>query len=195
MTTKEYVIEEAAKLFLEHGIKSVRMDDIASHCSVSKRTIYELFENREHLMELAMEFLLCRLDERLNELAANATNVLEEFWIIFSYSLPNQEKVNRMLYELNKHHTKVYHEIGVKHYENTLRQNRARLTRAATDGFTLPQLNVENFAYTFTNYIFGLPGAGQGQQIDLKTAIIVYMRGMSTEKGREYIDKNLLKIA
>ncbi len=194
MNTKEYVIGETAKLFLENGIKSVRMDDIASHCGVSKRTIYEIFESRDHLTELAMEHLLSLLETKLSELAAKATNVLEEFWNIFSYTLPNQEKAYRMLNELQKHHPKVYREIGLQHYENTLKQNHARLARAASDGLILPQLNINDFARAFTSYIFGLSAVSDSEAIDPKTAIIVYMRGMSTAKGREFIDRELLKI-
>ena len=47
---------------------------------------------------------------------------------------------------------------------------------------------------TFTNYIFGLPEAEKFVPADTKTAIMIYMRGMCTEKGREFIDKQLLKI-
>ena len=40
----------AFDLFSEHGIKNVSMDDIAHNMSVSKRTLYELFEDKETLL-------------------------------------------------------------------------------------------------------------------------------------------------
>ena len=42
------ILDVAMSLFLEHGIRAVRMDDIANHLSISKRTLYEVFSNKEH---------------------------------------------------------------------------------------------------------------------------------------------------
>ena len=39
MEIKERVITEATRMFSEMGIKSVRMDDIAVACGISKRTL------------------------------------------------------------------------------------------------------------------------------------------------------------
>ena len=46
MSQKEYIIEQATEMFRQLGIKAVRMDDIAQHLGVSKRTLYELFEEK-----------------------------------------------------------------------------------------------------------------------------------------------------
>ena len=47
MEIKERVITEATRMFSEMGIKSVRMDDIAVACGISKRTLYENFADRK----------------------------------------------------------------------------------------------------------------------------------------------------
>lgn len=41
------VVETASKSFMTLGIKAVHMDDIASSLSISKRTLYELFGDKE----------------------------------------------------------------------------------------------------------------------------------------------------
>ena len=46
MTQRERIIEQAARMFAEQGIKSIRMDDIAKELGVSKRTLYEMFEDK-----------------------------------------------------------------------------------------------------------------------------------------------------
>ncbi|RZL30602.1 MAG: TetR/AcrR family transcriptional regulator, partial [Pedobacter sp.] len=43
MEVKEYIVEEADKLFCQYGFKSVTMDDIAKHLGISKKTIYQHF--------------------------------------------------------------------------------------------------------------------------------------------------------
>ena len=44
---KERIVSVAQEMFLARGIRSVRMDDIAHACGVSKRTLYEIFNDRE----------------------------------------------------------------------------------------------------------------------------------------------------
>ena len=44
------VVETASKSFMTLGIKAVHMDDIASSLSISKRTLYELFGDKEELL-------------------------------------------------------------------------------------------------------------------------------------------------
>lgn len=46
MVIKEQIMLTAFDLFSEHGIKNVSMDDIAHNASISKRTLYELFEDK-----------------------------------------------------------------------------------------------------------------------------------------------------
>lgn len=52
---KERIIDQAMHMFVSQGIKSVRMDDIAQQLGVSKRTLYEMFGDKEGLLYLAME--------------------------------------------------------------------------------------------------------------------------------------------
>ena len=45
--TKEQVMTTALDMFSQYGIKSVSMDDIARNTGISKRTIYEFFDDKE----------------------------------------------------------------------------------------------------------------------------------------------------
>ena len=48
---REKILSKAADLFLSYGFKSVTMDDIASAMGISKKTIYQHFENKTKLVE------------------------------------------------------------------------------------------------------------------------------------------------
>jgi AcrR family transcriptional regulator len=50
---KEEIVKQAIGLFLQYGFKSVTMDEIAQHMSISKKTIYAHFSNKESLVEEA----------------------------------------------------------------------------------------------------------------------------------------------
>lgn len=44
------IVETALRMFNSRGLKGVTMDDIASELHMSKRTLYETFENKEELL-------------------------------------------------------------------------------------------------------------------------------------------------
>ena len=44
------IVDKATEMFLSKGIKAVKMDDVANELSISKRTLYELFSNKEMLL-------------------------------------------------------------------------------------------------------------------------------------------------
>ena len=52
---RERIIDTALNSFATHGIKSITMDDIAAALGISKRTLYEVFSDKETLL---MECLL-----------------------------------------------------------------------------------------------------------------------------------------
>ena len=49
---KEEIVNQAIKLFLQYGFKSVTMDEIAQHMRISKKTIYAHFSNKVWLKKL-----------------------------------------------------------------------------------------------------------------------------------------------
>ena len=47
---RERIVMEATHMFQAQGVKQVRMDDIARGLSISKKTLYELFSDKEELL-------------------------------------------------------------------------------------------------------------------------------------------------
>lgn len=54
MTPQERIVEQALRLFVTQGIKSVRMEDLARLAGVSKRVLYDMFEDKEDLLYRVM---------------------------------------------------------------------------------------------------------------------------------------------
>lgn len=50
MEMKERIINGAMELFMRYGIKSITMDDLASHLGVSKKTIYQYVKDKNDLV-------------------------------------------------------------------------------------------------------------------------------------------------
>ena len=51
---QEAVLDQALKLFMRHGIKSMTMDDVANHLHISKKTLYQFVTDKNDLVERAV---------------------------------------------------------------------------------------------------------------------------------------------
>ena len=53
---KERILKEGEKLFIDKGLKGVKVEDITEKVGIGKGTFYHFYENKEHLyLELYME--------------------------------------------------------------------------------------------------------------------------------------------
>ena len=62
---KEYILKQIRELYLKFGIKSVTMDDVASEFGISKKTLYQYFEDKADLVQQVIDFYLKSPDFRL----------------------------------------------------------------------------------------------------------------------------------
>lgn len=108
---KGRIIDQAMQMFVSQGIKSVRMDDIAQQLGVSKRTLYEMFGDKEGLLYLAMERYSERNRQRWNELTADAHDVLEAMFMVLGEVMDNAEVSRRMMDNLRKFYPAVHDKL------------------------------------------------------------------------------------
>jgi len=79
MDTKERIIIESLKLFMRFGIRSITMDTIAKNLGTSKRTIYELFKNKDELLESCIVHRMAEEEKNNAEIMKNSANIIEAF--------------------------------------------------------------------------------------------------------------------
>ncbi len=48
MTTKQEIIKKVSPLFLSQGFRKLKVDSIAEDLSISKKTLYKYFGNKEN---------------------------------------------------------------------------------------------------------------------------------------------------
>ena len=66
------IIRTAMPLFKQKGIKAVRMDDIANILSISKRTLYEIYNNKEDLLLEGVKNDYYEMTKRIQDYAMTA---------------------------------------------------------------------------------------------------------------------------
>ena len=83
---KEKIIIKATELFLSIGFKSVTMDDLAQSMGISKKTIYQFFKNKNHLISLCMKTLQKGVVKSFKQISINANicnkTIIARIWKI-----------------------------------------------------------------------------------------------------------------
>ena len=79
MDLKDRIINQAGDLFVKHGIKRISMDEIASKLGISKRTIYQNFEDKEDLLLQYIRQKDLMQSEYVKDLSKNEQTVVHVF--------------------------------------------------------------------------------------------------------------------
>lgn len=105
---KEELLANISDLFLTYGLRSTSMDDICTHLKISKKTLYQIFENKDHVVEQVMFYRLEKIRKETNEESISKKNPVR-----FLYSIKKHiiEDLNSRLpanyFDVKKYHPEV----------------------------------------------------------------------------------------
>lgn len=188
---RRIVLQAASRAFMKNGIKTVRMDDIAVLVSMSKRTIYELFHDKEHLLLEILKWSRQEMSKDLAEIAPKAENVLE---VIFAF-------YKRKLKELLEMNPQFLHDL--RKYPNVLNAIREENRQCDVEAMEYFYKGVEEGI--FRNDInFGIINEAMSLQFELfvysdlldsyplveayRELTFLHIRGICTEKGLKLVE-------
>ncbi len=198
---REAIIKSAAEMFVEQGIKAVRMDDIARHIGVSKRTLYEMFGDKEELLYQCLSYYVQEQDRRHAELGAQAQNVLEAMLLVFGDVMDTAEVSHRLQNNLRRFYPKVYERLVAERCSRDgLEQFKVALLRGVVEGYFLLGVDFD-LAISLLRYsVEGLMlrkdvllSHNMSTNDALVFLIVNFLRGISTERGMRFIDDFLEK--
>jgi AcrR family transcriptional regulator len=76
--TSELIKEKARELFFCYGLKSVSMEDIAKQSGISKRTIYEFFDDKHAIVHAVVDQLIGSHQELLKKVQLTVHDAIDE---------------------------------------------------------------------------------------------------------------------
>ncbi|GEM_PF-41447 len=82
MEVREKIVEKAAELYMQFGIRSVTMDDIARDLSISKKTIYQYFKDKRELVNTICSTHLEIEDKRFASATDESENSVHELILV-----------------------------------------------------------------------------------------------------------------
>ncbi len=194
MTTeiKNNILQKVTALFYRYGIKSVTMDDIARELGMSKKTLYQFFENKNDLINQMFELeekrdiditkcILVEAENAVDELMGFAKHGIEEFAKLMSSPT--------IVYDLQKYYKDIWlkFELGINQriYEGTKmnieRGKKEGLYRMDIDAEIVSKIYVRQMMSFIDEDTFPIK---QYNKVQLFTQYLIYhIHGIATPKG------------
>jgi AcrR family transcriptional regulator len=184
---------------MQQGIKATTMDDVAKQLGVSKRTIYEQFQDKKELLMMVLEHAHARTKKDDCEIFDNSQNSLEGFLKLLQKKR-SEININRvkMVMELKRYYPEIIEEMKQKHSADGMQALENVIIKGIDEGVFRSGLNPKTLAFLFSaqaNLFF----AEQFNKMDLYTPDISalqvfddlflnFLRGISTQKGVKIIE-------
>lgn len=186
----------AEDLFMRLGVRSVTMEDVAREVSISKKTIYQFFENKDHLVTEVVKNHLEAERIQFSEIAAKAENAIDEIYQISGCMRRNLKSINpTTLHDLRKYHPGAF-ELFAQFKSEFIRGNvENNLKRGIEEGYYRPAIDplvlaifrVEQVEQMFDHRIFPVDQVGfshvQNQLFDH------FVYGLLTDEGKRLYEK------
>lgn len=186
-------------MFISEGIKAVRMDDIARTAGVSKRTLYEVFGDKDGLIFLAVKRHFEKIEIENKTIGEASPNLIVAILDV-TRNMIRQSGTNwKIINTLRKFHPSILKRLQADGADVRYKQIKEGLNYGIEEGTIDPRINVDlaiNMMYMIgANVIFD----NDNIPIPLPTEITpqhalfemttYLLRGIATPRGGEIIDK------
>ena len=193
---KERIQQKARELFMRYGFRSVTMDEIAGQTGISKKTLYQFFEDKDALVEAVMHTELEYMQTQCKKQVKEAENAIEEIFLDMDAMEAVMDAMNpQIVFDLEKFYPRTFEKFK-KHKNNFLldviRKNLERgieeeLYRNDFDIDIIARFRLESAFVIFNPEIFP---HSKYSLIKVSTEVYYhYLHGIATTKGKKLIEK------
>jgi TetR/AcrR family transcriptional regulator, cholesterol catabolism regulator len=144
---KEKILAGSEALFMRYGIRSVSMDDIARHLSVSKKTLYQHFADKDELVTVMSQEHMKRDVLEYEQISRESENSIDELNKISIRLRCDMEEMNpSLLYDLQKFHPKAW-ALWQQHKNGSIMSSIVRnLKQGISEGYYRDDIHTEVIA-------------------------------------------------
>lgn len=193
---KDRIIYTAIDLFRMYGIKTVTINELAKEAGVSKTALYERFSSKEEILAACLEERIEREKSCFKKSGAGLLDLL-----LYSYNRVRELYpivYNRCCWDIHKYYENTYKQV-TGYITVFAEYGRERAYSDIEEGYIRKEIDPElfcafiksHFSLLFFSKNYCNPNPSQKQFAE---AILIFARGISTLKGRGYIDKKIKEI-
>lgn len=192
MSDKQNIVEEATKVFLQYGIRSVTMDDLSRLLSISKKTLYQHFTDKESLITAALEAHGCGVKAMLEEARKIAQDPIQELLIFSQWEQYATNQVPPVvIFDLKKYHPTIWKSVLQQEFNHSFSWLYENLERGIAGGLYRNDLSIDIVVRLYLaqregmlqEYIF--PESIGGLAASISVSDDLFIRGIATAAGLE----------
>ena len=191
MDYKEKILKTTFEMVMKYGIKSVSMDDISRSIGISKKTIYQYFENKRALIGEMIDDHIKQDEEDINAIIENSKNAINELIDIARHLLSFLKGMSpSMMYDTRKYYPRQWEKVERQHFSYFLKIIKANIERGQKEGLYNDDLNSDIIARLYIRQTLAIAdestfSASEYNKGELyKTLVTYHIRGLMTQKGR-----------
>jgi AcrR family transcriptional regulator len=192
MEIRERIIEGAEELFRTYGIKYVTMDSLANEFGMSKRTIYEVFSDKDDLLKAVLTRMAQKQKELVKKVLEESENSVAAIFRMLEINRDYFQDISPVFQaDLKKYHHDVLDGMDLPDYRN----NKRVIECGIKEGLFRKDLNADlvnrclyDLGKSILNNIL-YPYELFSRRDVVKNIFINYLRGIATLKGLDLIDK------
>jgi len=196
MDVKERILVKAEELFMQYGIRSVSMDDIANNLGMSKKTLYQYYADKDELVDAVVDGHISMIQTDCLSCRKDAKDAVHEIFITMERIMDEFSNMNPMLlYDLEKFHFRSYQRFKNhkdKFLAQIIRQNiewgiKDELYRPDISIDVISKFRLESMMIPFNVAVYP---PGKYNLAALSEKIIEhFVYGLATIKGHKLIQK------
>lgn len=196
MTQREIIVEHVANMFVNQGVKAVRMDDIAQELSISKRTLYELFGDKEELLYLCIKHFMEDGRTRRQKQIKEVDNDLEKMILSLRDMISVAPTSARMRRNIKRFYPTVFKRIEDDVYQDSRDDLKHWLGKCVEKGYMMPTSNCDFVVKVLYESVQGIMVS---ENIDnnntmsiismITYSLVIFIRGLCTIEGIKIIDE------
>jgi TetR/AcrR family transcriptional regulator, cholesterol catabolism regulator len=193
MDNRQRIIEEAALMYRTYGIRAVTMDMLANQMAISKRTIYELFSDKDELLIAVIKWMENKQREVLVKIMNESGNIIEAIFKMLDLMSNHLKNVSpAFLLDIRKKH-KMMIDLDEKKEMHFFGFNEEVVKKGIEQGIFREDIDVK--ISNICLFEVGKMSNGLDLKDDddfvrndvMRNLYINYLRGISTQKGLELI--------
>ena len=194
LSLKGKILEIAMSEFAQRGIKSVKMDDIAKGLNISKRTLYELYENKEILLYECIKKAKAQDEREMLTMMSQHDNVIDIILNIYKIKIEQFKQVTPQFYSDLEKFPKVMSYLEEQHERDRVLQKEF-IVRGVEEGYFRKDVDIDIVIIMFealSQYVRRTRLYNQYPVKDIfNNMLFISFRGICTQKGIEVIDRFL----
>ena len=191
MEVKQKILDQTFDMIMRYGIKSVSMEDISRGIGISKKTIYQYFENKRALIYEVVENHIKKDEAEINTIIGGSKDAIDEMLLVAKHVLVFLRSMSpSVMFDIQKYYPKIWTRIQDEHFtfilstvvENIKRGQKEALYCDDIDADIISKMYVRQILTLADETIFPL---SKYERSDLYKSLVTYhVRGLLNEKGR-----------